>query len=168
MALMSQPSRLLAKFLMAWVREPGGVNQRLMVSGVSTLPVGPPHAIYMISGQVKVPWRYKWQPEGDWGPGHLGRRCQVRAGSRNLSPALRRHWALSGNTHGRHNDGTPGEETRDTAQHLELPELPQSRHIHHQNHSIRSDTCTHMHAHTYVHICAHTKCVLSTFEFILC
>lgn len=34
MALMSQPSKLLAKFLMAWVREPGGVNQRLRVSGV--------------------------------------------------------------------------------------------------------------------------------------
>lgn len=35
MALTSQPSKLLAKFLMACVREPGGVNQRLMVSGMT-------------------------------------------------------------------------------------------------------------------------------------
>lgn len=40
MALMSQPSKLLAKFLMAWVREPGGVDQRLRVSGVVTPPRG--------------------------------------------------------------------------------------------------------------------------------
>lgn len=67
MALMSQPSRLLAKFLMAWVREPGGVNQRLMVSGVSRLrthPMGSTRCHVDDASQYRQK-RDKWQPEGD-------------------------------------------------------------------------------------------------------
>lgn len=66
MALMSQPSRLLAKFLMAWVREPGGANQRLMVSGVSRVRTHPMGSIRcrVHDASIEVPWRDKWQPEG--------------------------------------------------------------------------------------------------------